>query len=71
MQAIMADWTCGGLAENVSIPYSSGEKCKFECESHIRRLFLLKVSIPYSSGEKCKIGLCKSFIFKGLQRQKL
>jgi len=29
------------------------------------------VSIPYSSGKNCKSGLCKSFIFKGLQRQKL
>jgi len=33
--------------------------------------FLLIVSIPYSSGKNCKTGLCKFFIFKGLQRQKL
>ena len=40
------------LLSAVSIPYSSGEKCKDTASRTI--LSLQKVSIPYSSGEKCK-----------------
>jgi len=45
----------GSGSINVSIPYSSGEKCKppvLQDDS----LRAADVSIPYSSGEKCKFG---------------
>ena len=39
---------------DVSIPYSSGEKCKNSRCAAAFVMFLSPVSIPYSSGEKCK-----------------
>jgi len=42
-------------AGQVSIPYSSGEKCKVsEFRFVMFRRITRTVSIPYSSGEKCK-----------------
>jgi len=48
-----ADSRAGGA---VSIPYSSGEKCKSRAPpSDGPPVYQRTVSIPYSSGEKCKI----------------
>jgi len=43
----------GNALETVSIPYSSGEKCKRSRRRGTRNM-MTGVSIPYSSGEKCK-----------------